>query len=344
MQAGDIITLSKGNYSLHAPMAGSAYGIIWRAAAPEGGPDVALKLINRAQMERTDSALQARWIASANTEIEFLVTLAAWDERHIVRLLDSGLHDGLPVMALELLETDLARHMAACQPAPLQILGWIAQINQALAKVHQAGWLYLDLKPANVLLTRHGAVKLADFGTNRLRSALPADAYAGTASWQAPEQFFPDPQQRYDTDQRSDYFALGAMFYFLVTGAPLRFCADCGEAYRRHQLHAPATLLSLRAGAIGPTLQEQEAALFLQRFAGADPDATWCPEAGNAAADAALGLLRALLAADRARRPQHALQISRMIAVISARMRSTAPAPHPLRPIAAVSHPAWGRA
>jgi serine/threonine-protein kinase len=343
LQADDIITLTKGSYSLRAPMAGSAYGIIWRAATSSGGADVALKLINRAQMERTHSALQARWIASANTEIAFLRALAPWDERHIVRLLDSGLHDGLPVMALELLESDLGRHMAQARPAPLQILGWIAQLNQALATVHQSGWLYLDLKPANVLLTRHGAVKLADFGTNRLRSALAADAYAGTASWQAPEQFFPNPQQRYDTDPRSDYFALGAMFYFLVTGAPLRFCADCGEAYRRHRQDAPSALLALCGGALGPTLQEPEAALFVQRFAGTDPDTTWCPASGNAAADAALSLLRALLAADRADRPQHALRISRMIADISARMHST-PAPHARPATAPLHHRAWGRA
>jgi serine/threonine-protein kinase len=344
LQADEIITLSKGSYSLRSLMAGSAYGIIWRASAFDGGPDVALKLINRVQMERTDRSLQTRWIASANTEIDFLGALAPWDERHIVRLLDSGVHDGLPVMALELLETDLGRHMAECRPAPLQILGWVAQINQALAKVHQSGWLYLDLKPANVLLTRHGAVKLADFGTNRLRSALPADAYAGTASWQAPEQFFPNPQQRYDTDQRSDYFALGALFYFLVTGVPLRFCVECGHAYRRHQHGAPSALLALWGGTMGPTLPEDEAAHFVQRFSGLDADATWCPAAGNPAADAALALLRTLLAADRDGRPQHALHISRMLAAISARLHPCAPAPYARRDLAPAGHPARGRA
>lgn len=325
LQADDIITLAGGAYRLRAPIAGSAYGVVWRAHAPHGAPDVALKLVNRQQMARAQSSLQARWIASAATEIDFLRSLEPWDERHIVRLLDSGAHEGLPVMALELMESDLARHVDAARQAgtgfaPLQVLDWLAQINQALAKVHQYGWLYLDLKPANVLLTSGGAAKLADFGTTRLRAALPADAYAGTASWQAPEQFFPTPQQRYDTDARTDYFALGAMFYYLVTGGvPLRFCSDCAHAYREHQGGAASALLARRGGTIGATLQDDEAALFQRRFSGSDgvghgaADATWCPAADQVAAKPALALLRALLAPGRDDRPRHALQISRML-------------------------------
>ena len=332
LQADDIITLAKGDYRLRAPLASSAYGVVWRAAAPHGEPDVALKLINREQMARAPAALQARWVDSASREIAFLDTLAPWDERHIVRLLDRGAHDGLPVMALELMEGDLAHFVSARAPAAWQVLTWIGQINQALAKVHQSGWLYLDLKPANVLLTGNGAVKLADFGTNRLRSALPAQTYAGTASWQAPEQFFPNPQQHYDTDARSDYFALGAMFYYLVTGGvALRFCRDCGQAYREHNSGAASVLLTRHDG-IPSTLHDDEAALFMQRFSGADADtdtavdATWCPAGAStsgAPANAALLLVRTLLAADRKQRPQHALHISRMISRV--RMRMEAP-------------------
>lgn len=337
LQADDIITLARGAYRLCTPLAGSAYGVVWRARAPHGLPDVGLKLINRDQMGRAPAALQTRWVSSATREADFLDSLAPWDERHIVRLLDRGMHDGLPVMALELLECDLGRHIAVSTPHVSQVLEWLGQINQALAKVHQYGWLYLDLKPANVLMTSQRAVKLADFGTNRQRSDLPADTYAGTASWQAPEQFFPNQQQHYELDARTDYFALGAMFYYLATGGvPLRFCSDCGQAYREHQSGA-ATALLTRHGGIPRTLHDDEAALFAERFSqlGSDPcigadtgadmgadmgaDTTWCPQGGTApgaAAQAALLLLRALLAADRRGRPQHALHISRMLAAI----------------------------
>ena len=249
-------------------------------------------------MLRAHPGLRSRWTASVEREIAFLRSLEPWDERHIVRLLDSGVHDGLPVMALELMDRDLGRYAL---PIPFATaLDWLGQVNQALAKVHQYGWRYLDLKPANVLLHPHdNSVRLADFGTSEPLSLQPATSYAGTASWQAPEQFFPTPRNTYVTDARTDYFALGAMFYYLVTGGQaLRFCSDCGQAYRAHQAGGAAALLAKHHGSIPPTLGGDEAALFARRSASA----------------AALPLLRTLLAADRADRPQHALQISRMIA------------------------------
>jgi len=307
--ADAIIALELGHYRLREQIGGSAYGIIWRASGPQATRDVALKLINREQMERAQPAQRERWIASANNEVAFLQSLEPWDERHIVRLLDSGWHEGLPVMALELMGTDLGKHMAAlksrAETLPLtQALGWIAQLNQALAKVHQYGWRYLDLKPANVLLDPHlHTVKLADFGTNRRLANLQLHSYAGTANWQAPEQFFA-VDGGYATGAQSDYFSLGALFYFLVTGGmPLRFCTDCGQAYREHHIAGAELLRRMHGGAIPAAFQREEE----DRFAHAVP---------HDQRDAALALLRTLLHVDPTRRPRHAIQISRMLHAI----------------------------
>ena len=291
--AGTAITLDTGNYVLRERLAASAYGVLWRADGPTGA--AAVKLVNAEQMARADVAQRHCWSASARREIAFLRGLAPWDARHIVRLLGSGLVDGLPAMALELLDGDLARHDVT-QLDCAQALAWIGQLNQALAKVHSHGWRYLDLKPANILIDlRTNVVKLADFGTNRPLADVDAHTYAGTASWQAPEQFFPDAESRYRSDARSDYFALGALLFYLVAGQPLRYGAACGAAWRAHG----------RAGAIelrrepqyDTVLHEDEAALFARR--------------GGARV---LPLLRALLAFDVARRPRHALDISRALA------------------------------
>jgi serine/threonine protein kinase len=308
--ADAIIALELGHYRLREQIGGSAYGIIWRATGPQATRDVAIKLINQQQMERALPPQRERWTQSANNEIAFLQSLEPWDERHIVRLLDSGWHEGLPVLALELMGTDLGKHMATLKsrgetvPLP-QALGWIAQINQALAKVHQYGWRYLDLKPANVLLDPHlNSVKLADFGTNRHLGDVQAHSYAGTANWQAPEQFFPAAGGGYATGVRSDYFSLGAMLYFLVTGGlPLRFCSDCGQAYREHHVAGADLLRGVHGGAIPAALHLEEEA----RFAAAIPAVM---------RDAALELLRALLHVDPAKRPRHAIQISRMLNAI----------------------------
>jgi serine/threonine-protein kinase len=334
-EAGSVITLDAGSYRLCAPLAGSAYGVVWRADVLPAGPQVALKLINLRQMGRAQPEQRERWIASADKEIAFLRSLEPWDERHIVRLLDSGIHDGLPVMALELLDGDLGRHVARERAAGrgvgfAQALSWLAQINQALAKVHQYGWRYLDLKPSNVLLdARRGSVKLADFGTNRLLGDRGPHSYAGTANWQAPEQFFPDARQAYLTDAHSDYFALGALFYYLVTGGlPLRFCSECGQAYREHKADGAALLLERHGGVIPPALRDHEAALFVERIgSGGGVESTWCPAGGDPTPGGAeaLVLLRSLLSIEPAGRPPHAIAISRMIADIRAALRSAAP-------------------
>jgi len=306
VQSGDIVTLGAGHYRLCAQLAQSSYGVVWRAERAGLG-QVALKLVNRVQMEQAEPALRAAWPACAAREIGFLAQLAPWDARHIVRLLDHGSHDGLPAVALELLDGDLAAHMAREAAAGRRIgiaqaLAWLGQVNAALAKVHQHGWRYLDLKPANLLVdAAQGRLKLADFGTNRSLGDLQAHSYAGTASWQAPEQFFPALPYALDgylTDARADYFSLGALFYYLVTdGATLRYCSACGDAFRAHGRAGAARLRT----ALPVTLAEDEAARFVA-----------C--AGGAAPQAALALLRALLARRPQERPPHALAISRLIA------------------------------
>jgi serine/threonine-protein kinase len=274
----------------------------------------ALKLVNRTQMDLALPPQRVAWRACFDAEIAFLRTLQPWDQRDIVRLLDSGEHDGLPALALELLDGDLASHLAALRargagPGLAQALAWTAQVNGALAKVHQYGWRYLDLKPANLLVdARGGTLKLADFGTNRPLHDSAPHAYVGTAAWQAPEQFFPDPSGRYSTDARSDYFALGALLYNLVTGLPLRFCSACADAYRTHGTAGAAALRARHGGALPAIFAPDEAALF----------AAYAPARAQ---HPLLVLLRALLAPRPEDRPRHALEVSRLL------MRATATLP-----------------
>jgi len=307
VQSGDIVTLGAGHYRLQAQLAESSYGVVWRAERDGLGP-VALKLVNRAQMERAEPLLRAAWRDCAAREIAFLSALAPWDARHIVRLLDHGSHDGLPALALELCDGDLAAHLTRANASGqgiglAQALAWLGQVNAALAKVHQHGWRYLDLKPANLLVdAANHSLKLADFGTSRSLADAQAHSYVGTASWQAPEQFFPalpGTPAGYLTDARADYFSLGALFYYLVTdGATLRYCSACGDAFRAHGRAGAAQF----KGTLPTILAEDEAARFLA-----------CAGAGGDA-HAALTLLRALLARRAQDRPPHALAISRLIA------------------------------
>ncbi len=214
--AETIIALQAGAYRLREPIATSSYGQVWRAEGPAALGTVALKLVNRAQMARAGDSQRARWADCARVEGKLLAALQPWDQRHIVRLLDHGTHEQLPVLALELLDGDLR---AVRSPSIPRILEWIGQANQALCRLHQHGWRHLDLKPGNLLLDRDGNLKLCDFGTVRELADTAAHQFTGTPGWQAPEQAIPNAQGLYDTDARTDYFALGLLFFHLVTGA-----------------------------------------------------------------------------------------------------------------------------
>jgi len=91
---------------------------------------------------------------------------------------------------------------------------------------------------------------------------------------------------------------LGALFYYLVCGRLLRYSSTCGQAWQAHGRDGAATLLATHQ-ARPPVLQLDETTLFASHL-------------GQAAVPG-LALLRRLLADSPAERPQHALEISRLL-------------------------------
>src|SRR5262249_3957229 len=105
--------------------------------------------------------------------------------------------------------------------SPMRAANYIRQASLGLEHAHQAGLVHRDIKPGNLLLDRNGVVKLLDMGLARffhekmdpmlLRQEVGNTL--GTAEYVAPEQV--DDSL---VDIRADIYALGATFYFLLTG------------------------------------------------------------------------------------------------------------------------------
>jgi serine/threonine protein kinase len=123
----------------------------------------------------------------------------------------------------------------------------------SLSEAHGLGLIHRDIKPANIMLCSHGGeldvVKLLDFGlvkeldVKHDSQLTQADALTGTPLYLSPEGLR-DPDS---VDARSDLYALGAVGYFLITGAPV-FTAQTLIEVCSHHLHTIPQSPSERLG------------------------------------------------------------------------------------------------
>ncbi len=147
--------------------------------------------------------------------------LARLDHPNIVRVFGSGVSDGLCYIIMEYIEGVTLRdaiHQKSIDPrAAMRI---VPQICAALEFAHAAGVVHRDIKPENILLGRGGTLKVADFGLAKLTGAdgnetmlTLTGATMGTMRYMAPEQF-----DGVEADHRADIYALGVVFYEMLTG------------------------------------------------------------------------------------------------------------------------------
>jgi serine/threonine protein kinase len=132
-----------------------------------------------------------------------------------------GLHDvgtdsnGVPYFVMEYVEGKTLERFLDAGPLPLEkAVMWAADLAAALARAHRAKVIHGDVKPANILVTKDGQVKLGDFGIARFATQVSTSgSLMGTPAYLSPEQI-----QGHTQDTRSDLFSLGIILYQMTTG------------------------------------------------------------------------------------------------------------------------------
>lgn len=179
--------------------------------------DVAIKIL-RADLAR-DPSFYERFRREAQNA-------ASLNHPTIVQVYDTGeaqtSSGPLPYIVMEYVDGETLRDVLRRDGtiAPQAAMTWMADVCAALDFSHRNGIVHRDMKPANVMLTRAGEIKVMDFGIARAMSDPSAGmtqtaAVIGTAQYLSPEQARGD-----SVDARSDVYAAGCVIFELLTGQP----------------------------------------------------------------------------------------------------------------------------
>jgi serine/threonine-protein kinase len=204
---GRLSSVQVGRYEIVSTIGAGATSKVMRAFDPMIGRHVAIKLFSP-QLATGEG--RERFIKEARV-------VGQISHPSIVALHDMGIDEATstPYLVMEHIDGQPLDRILEKGSVPFpRACAWIADVASALHIAHRKGIIHGDVKPANVLVTEEGKIKLTDFGMARLASHDSKDTpLLGTPAYWCPEQIMGKPQ-----DARSDIFSLGVVLYEMVTG------------------------------------------------------------------------------------------------------------------------------
>jgi hypothetical protein len=229
-----------GRYQVVRALGMGAMGQVYEGHDPQIDRRVAIKTI---RLDDLSPAMVAEFEARFRAEMRAAGRL---QHPNIVALHDAGRDEGIAYIVMEYVEgEDLKRKLdAGWRPGVAEAVDLVRQLLGALAAAHAQGVIHRDVKPANILLTPRGRLKLADFGVARLQDGADATRtrgmVVGTPKYAAPEQLTGGT-----VDERADLFSCGVLLYRLLAVA-LPFDGPNEMVVMHRLLHeappAPSTL------------------------------------------------------------------------------------------------------
>jgi serine/threonine protein kinase/tetratricopeptide (TPR) repeat protein/TolB-like protein len=198
-----------GRYEILKMLGEGGMGTVYKAKDQELDRLVALKVI------RPEYANHQETIRRFKQE---LILARQVTHRNVIRIFDLGIADNLKFITMDFVEgRDLSKIISERGKFPLrEACDIVRQICSGLDAAHAEGVVHRDLKPQNIMLDAQGRVFLMDFGLARsteLVGMTRTGALIGTPTYMSPEQ-----ARGEKADARTDIFALGVIFYELITG------------------------------------------------------------------------------------------------------------------------------
>ena len=257
------------HYEILERLGAGAMGVVWKARDTRLMRLVALKTLAPAQ--NSDADQRARMIQEARSASQM-------DHPNVCSIyqVEELPGDVIAIVMAFYPGKTLAEKLSSGPLPPESAIDITAQILSGLEHAHQRGIIHRDVKPANLMMTGTGAVKIVDFGLAKQMAAgdglTVTGSVVGTVNYMSPEQVF--CQQ---LDHRADLWACGVVLYEMLCGV-LPFVS--GSTYgvfeailqqsprqlREHAPHLPAHLEDVIDTALHKNIQRrfQTAGDFLQ--------------------------------------------------------------------------------
>jgi eukaryotic-like serine/threonine-protein kinase len=205
-------------YELLEPLGGGGMATIYR------GWDRSLERFVAIKRLKAEHASDPRWRNQFLVEAQ---TLAAARHPHVVEVFDVGLDDERPYLVMELIEGPT---LASLLPlAPIDVVEYLLPVADALACCHAHGVVHCDIKPPNIMIDRHGCVKLVDFGIATLAGTVASGLLVGSPHYVAPERVMGGV-----LTPAVDVYAMGIMMFQAVTGTTPFNGSDAASIARQH--------------------------------------------------------------------------------------------------------------
>ena len=210
---GDLATgihpLVKG-YRFLNRLAVSEHSAVYLAEKESAGIEIVLKVLRQVP-DFSDG------IGAFDRFLQEYEMIAELDHPNIVRIYDLGVSDDHAHIAMEYLPGGDLKQEIEKGVLEKDAVDYARQIASALANLHSVGILHRDLKPGNIMLREDGSIALIDFGLAK-RMRLEQEITGSGEIFGTPYYMSPEQGRGNDVDDRSDLYALGVIFYELLTG------------------------------------------------------------------------------------------------------------------------------
>jgi serine/threonine-protein kinase len=252
-----------GPFLIEAELGSGAMGLVYLGIYEEKNKPVAIKVISDGQMGKGKALERFKREATI---------LKQFRHPNIVRFIGEGkTRSGTTYYAMEYIKgPTLDKVLSQRESLPWrEVVALGIQLCDALHYAHEHGVVHRDLKPANLMLTETGQLKLTDFG---IAKDLDATALTGTgrtlgtATYMAPEQIRGTPE----ISHKTDLYALGAVFYQMLTGSP-PFTGSTAVVLMHAHINEPAKRPSAKVEEIPKVLDD----LVVTLMAKAPADRPW---------------------------------------------------------------------